>query len=55
MKRNAPTSKKEKVPAFVQRAERAFARVAVNVREQYKNHHLSLILWRGGKVVEVPA
>ena len=53
MKKNGHTSKKsEKVPAFVSRAERAFRRVAKNVRAQHRAHKVPLIVWQNGKVVE---
>jgi len=52
MKKNGHTSKSEKVPAFVTRAERAFRRAAKNVRAQHRAMKLPLIVWENGKVVE---
>ena len=56
MKKNGHTSKKsDKVPPFVNRAERAFRRTAKNVRAQHRAMKLPLIVWQDGKVVEKPA
>jgi len=47
--------KHRKAPAFVARAERAFRRVAQNVRAQNRALKLPIIVWQDGKVVEKPA
>jgi len=53
MKKNGhQTGKPRKVPAFVARAERAFRRVAHNVRTQNRALKLPVIVWQDGKVVE---
>jgi hypothetical protein len=44
-------SKKQKTPAFVARAERAFRRAAKNVRAEHRAFKLPLIVWEDGKVV----
>jgi len=44
-----------KTPAFVLRAERAFRRVAKNVRTQNRAFKLPLILWQDGKLVKKSA
>jgi len=56
MKQNGHrTSKTRKTPAFVARAERAFRRVAQNVKAQNRALKLPLIVWQHGKVVQKPA
>jgi hypothetical protein len=47
--------KKQKTPAFVARAERAFRRAAKNVRAEHRAYKLPLIAWEDGKVVRKPA
>jgi len=54
-KKQHPTTKSAKTPAFVVRAERAMRRAAKNVRAQNRALGLPLIVWRNGKVVEIPA
>jgi hypothetical protein len=56
MKKNGhQTPKSPKAPAFVTRAERAFSRVAHNIRTQNRSLGLPVIVWKDGKVVEKPA
>jgi hypothetical protein len=55
MKKNGHSTKPQKAPAFVLRAERAMLRAAQNVRTQNRAHHLPVIVWQNGKVVEQPA
>jgi hypothetical protein len=55
MKKNRQTSKSQKVPLFVARAERAMRRAAHNVKIQNRAFKLPLIVWQNGKVVERPA
>jgi hypothetical protein len=55
MKKNGHTSKSDKVPAFVSRAERALRRAAENVGAQNRAMKLPLIVWENGKVVRKPA
>jgi hypothetical protein len=53
MKKNGHrTPKPGKAPAFVTRAERAFRRVAHNVKIQNRALKLPVIVWQDGKVVE---
>jgi hypothetical protein len=53
MKKNIRTTHKQsETPAFVLRAERAFRRVAKNVRTQNRAFKLPLILWQDGKLVK---
>jgi hypothetical protein len=53
MKKNGHSIRKQgKAPAFVLRAERAFRRVAKNVRTQNRAFKLPLILWQDGKLVK---
>jgi hypothetical protein len=53
MKKNIRTTRKQsEIPAFVLRAERAFRRVAKNVRTQNRAFKLPLILWHDGKLVK---
>jgi hypothetical protein len=53
MKKNGhPTLKRNKAPAFVVRAERAFRRSARNVRIQNRFFGLPILVWQDGKVVE---
>jgi hypothetical protein len=54
MKRNGHTTK-QKTPAFVARAERAFRRAAKIVRSEHRAFKLPLIVWEGGKVVKKQA
>ena len=51
MKQNGH-NKKQKIPVFVARAERAFKRVAKNVRAENRALKLPIIVWRDGKVVK---
>lgn len=55
MKKNGHPIKPLKAPAFVIRAERAMRRAADSVRIQSRAHHLPVIVWQNGKVVERPA
>jgi len=50
MKRNGHATK-QKTPAFVARAERAFRRAAKNVRAEHRAFKLPLIVWENCKVV----
>ena len=52
MKKNGHPSKSQKAPLFVRRAERAFRRVAKNVKAQNRAFKLPVIVWQNGKVVE---
>jgi hypothetical protein len=54
MKKNAHSTKSQKAPAFVLRAGRAMRRAAHSVRTQNRAHHLPVIVWQNGKVVEQP-
>ena len=57
MKKNGTHTKNRKrkaTPAFVARAERALRRVAHNVQAENQRRGLPLIVWKGGKTVEVP-
>jgi hypothetical protein len=40
------TARKEKTPLFVTRAERAFKKVAVVVREEHARHGLKPLVWK---------
>lgn len=55
MKKNGPSTKSQKAPAFVTRAERALRRAAHNVKTQNRAFKLPVIVWQDGKVVEKPA
>lgn len=55
MKKDGHTTKSQKAPAFVACAERAMLRAAHNVRTQNRAHHLPVIVWQNGRVVEQPA
>jgi hypothetical protein len=55
MKKNGHSSKSQKAPRFVTRAERAFRRAANNVKAQNRAFNLPVIVWQNGKVVEKPA
>lgn len=52
MKTSKTPAKPKKIPAFVQRAERAMLRAGQNVIRQNQAHKLPLILWLDGKLVE---
>ena len=54
MKKNGHTTKPQKAPAFVVRAERAMLRAAKNVKTQNRAFKLPVIVWQDGKVVERP-
>jgi hypothetical protein len=55
MKKNGQSSKSQKSPLFVRRAERALRRAAKNVKAQNRAFKLPVIVWQDGKVVEKPA
>jgi hypothetical protein len=56
MKSNGHSSRKPvKAPVFVLRAERAFRRVARNVRAENRALNLSAIVWENGKVAKKSA
>jgi len=56
MKKNGHrTPKPRKAPAFVTRAERAFRRVARNVKTQNRALKIPVMVWQDGKVLEKPA
>jgi hypothetical protein len=55
MKRNRQPNGAKKPQAFVARAERAFSRVARKVRAENRQLGLSPVVWKNGKVREVPA
>ena len=55
MKKNGHSSKSAQALAFVVRAERAMRRAAKNVRTQNRAMKLPVIVWKDGKVVEMPA
>jgi hypothetical protein len=55
MKKNGHTTKSQKAPAFVARAERAMLRAAQNVQAQNRALKLPMIVWQNSKVVEQPA
>ncbi|HEY6170368.1 MAG TPA: hypothetical protein VI454_20215 [Verrucomicrobiae bacterium] len=57
MKKNgthAKNGKHKATPAFVARAERALRRAARNVKAENRLRGLQLIVWKGGKTVEIP-
>jgi hypothetical protein len=49
MKKNRSTSAVKKSPAFVSRAERAFARVVRKVRAENQKLGLRAVVWSNGK------
>jgi hypothetical protein len=55
MKKNGHSTKSQKAAAFVLRAGRAMRRATHTVRTQNRAHHLPVIVWQNGKVVEQPA
>jgi hypothetical protein len=52
MKRKSTNHKSVKLPAFAQRAERAFRRVAKKVRAQTRAMKLPLLVWPDGKTAK---
>ena len=54
-KKQRAATKSAKLPAFVVRAERAAGRAAKKLRAQNRALGLPFIVWRNGKVVEIPA
>jgi hypothetical protein len=51
----ASSARSRKEPAFVLRAERAMQRAARGVKKQNKALGLPLVLWKNGKVSNLPA
>jgi hypothetical protein len=45
----------KETPAFVARAMRAFGRIARKVRSENRKRGLSPVVWKNGKVREIPA
>jgi hypothetical protein len=55
MKRNRKANRAKKPPLFVARGARAFERVARKVRSENRKLGLSPVVWKNGKVHEIPA